>query len=546
MTIRDKDFSLSESELSITDSADEPIVAADEPCPSDADDAKKADRSQSNTSVEASNAWSGAGDTESPSLCRCRRLTSSRVAGLADRHNRLLGIFPHSADVDPLLSRRVEPVIFTVVLLSTLGALLWLILALSSDSLLRIMSVLAIGCSVVGGFSARLALRNHTNIMFMTYICVSFLMVMSSVLWATNIYSLVDSLAEFAILTTVNIETSLPFVKDPRSVEVPPPLLACLCLAVDSTTGNCQDANNHSCASYVDTGDFVQKLRDPSGVTSSVASQWTPRLLKALFAETSMQFDRVSSTFRDFHSSSQGVELSGRFVRFVSPVEAFEQITTGVIQVDSLVDALADCERIRGPCPLYLGVRTQEIGRLSQEIGRQSSKRDMAMCSVQRNRKRNRFPLIMPLWLRNPVTTMTTTATTTTTTTTPTTTTTTTTTSTRLKHVHVHLVTDLRRLMAAVIAHECMPSDSLLSQRGGVGIDPPPAAIETLKLVVRQIVDTLLSSGVVIMSLALYTMMQQSTAILKDEQIGAIDVHFKEVVVQPNNYLRKSRRRWGR
>ncbi|KAH0482992.1 MAG: hypothetical protein KVP17_000561 [Porospora cf. gigantea B] len=79
--------------------------------------------------------------------------------------------------------------------------------------------------------------------MFMTYICVSFLMVMSSVLWATNIYSLVDSLAEFAILTTVNIETSLPFVKDPRSVEVPPPLLACLCLAVDSTTGNCQDAN---------------------------------------------------------------------------------------------------------------------------------------------------------------------------------------------------------------------------------------------------------------------------------------------------------------
>ena len=140
---------------------------------------------------------------------------------------------------------------------------------------------------------------------------------------------------------------------------------------------------------------------------------------------------------------------------------------------------------------------------------------------------------------------MTTTATTTTTTT-PTTTTTTTTTSTRLKHVHVHLVTDLRRLMAAVIAHECMPSDSLLSQRGGVGIDPPPAAIETLKLVVRQIVDTLLSSGVVIMSLALYTMMQQSTAILKDEQIGAIDVHFKEVVVQPNNYLRKSRRRWGR
>ncbi|KAH0474456.1 MAG: uncharacterized protein KVP18_002974 [Porospora cf. gigantea A] len=140
-------------------------------------------------------------------------------------------------------------------------------------------------------------------------------------------------------------------------------------------------------------------------------------------------------------------------------------------------------------------------------------------------------------------TAMTATATTTATTTTATTTTAT---STRLKHVHVHLVTDLRRLMAAVIAHECMPSDGLLSHRGGVGIDPPPAAVETLKLAVGKIVDTLLSSGVVIMSLALYSMMEQSTAILKDEQIGAVDVHFKEVVVQPNNYLRKSRRRWGR
>ena len=128
MTIRDKDFSLSESELSITDSADEAVVAAEEPCP------HEDDRSRSDTSAEESNAWSGAGDAVSPEQrCRCRRLTSSRVAGLADRHSRLLGIFPHSGDVDPLLSRRVEPVIFTVVLLSTLGALLWLILALGSD-----------------------------------------------------------------------------------------------------------------------------------------------------------------------------------------------------------------------------------------------------------------------------------------------------------------------------------------------------------------------------------------------------------------------------
>ena len=263
------------------------------------------------------------------------------------------------------------------------------------------------------------------------------------------------------------------------------------------------------------------------------------------------------------------MELSGRYVRFVSPVEAFEQITSGVIQVDSLVDALADCERSRGPCALHLGVRTQEIGRQPQEIGRQPAHtRGTAVCSVRRNRERNRLPLILSvrfcsfphkLWFRfHPInntatsttsmttsmtTAMTATATTTATTTTATTTTAT---STRLKHVHVHLVTDLRRLMAAVIAHECMPSDGLLSHRGGVGIDPPPAAVETLKLAVGKIVDTLLSSGVVIMSLALYSMMEQSTAILKDEQIGAVDVHFKEVVVQPNNYLRKSRRRWGR
>ncbi|KAH0474458.1 MAG: uncharacterized protein KVP18_002974 [Porospora cf. gigantea A] len=78
--------------------------------------------------------------------------------------------------------------------------------------------------------------------MFMTYVCVSFLMVMSSFLWIVNIYSLVDSLAEFAILTTVNIESPLPFGKTPPLVDVPPRLLACLCLAVDSTTGNCQDA----------------------------------------------------------------------------------------------------------------------------------------------------------------------------------------------------------------------------------------------------------------------------------------------------------------